>query len=243
MMRRTLIRPVLGGVVLAGLVAVSAVGAAWLLGDAREVAADAEPSSLLLAAAEVAAAALLARCGLGGLLGLAATALGPRTTSARVALRVTPGLLRPVVAALLALGVSAVAAGPALAAGPSPQLPAAGWSAEPGSSPPPTAPTATAADLPTAGWVPVAEPAVRAGTPGPLLTGPRPREHRAEGVVVRRGDTLWAIVARALGPRATDAQVAAQWPRWYAANRAAIGPDPDLIQPGTTLHAPQVATR
>jgi hypothetical protein len=32
--------------------------------------------------------------------------------------------------------------------------------------------------------------------------------------------------------------VARTWPRWYAANRDAIGPDPDLLRPGTVLHPP-----
>lgn len=58
------------------------------------------------------------------------------------------------------------------------------------------------------------------------------------GVVVHRGDTLWAIAARDLGPHATDAEVAARWPRWYAANRQVIGPDPDRILPGQVLVRP-----
>jgi hypothetical protein len=42
---------------------------------------------------------------------------------------------------------------------------------------------------------------------------------------VRPGDTLWGIA----GPA---------WPRWYAANRRAVGPDPDLIRPGLRLVPP-----
>jgi hypothetical protein len=61
---------------------------------------------------------------------------------------------------------------------------------------------------------------------------------RARQVIVRPGDTLWQIAARHLGPAATEAQVAADWPRWYAANRLVIGDDPGLITPGTVLHAP-----
>ena len=57
-------------------------------------------------------------------------------------------------------------------------------------------------------------------------------------VIVRPGDTLWAIAARHLGPAANTAQVAAEWPAWYAANRPVIGNDPGLITPGTVLHAP-----
>jgi hypothetical protein len=58
-------------------------------------------------------------------------------------------------------------------------------------------------------------------------------------VEVRRGDTLWAIAARSLGARASPGAVAAAWPRWYAANRHAIGPDPDRILPGRRLVPPR----
>lgn len=72
-----------------------------------------------------------------------------------------------------------------------------------------------------------------AGLPEPV------RESDAAGaVVVKRGDTLWAIAARHLGPSTTAAQIAAEWPRWHAANRAVIGADPDLILPGMILHPP-----
>ena len=53
-----------------------------------------------------------------------------------------------------------------------------------------------------------------------------------------RGDSLWAIAARHLGPHATRRQVAHEWPRWYAANRKVIGPDPNLIRVGQVLTAP-----
>ena len=59
---------------------------------------------------------------------------------------------------------------------------------------------------------------------------------------MHRGDTLWSIAARRLGEGATDAEVAAAWPRWYAANRDVVGPDPDLLLPGQVLHAPEVLT-
>jgi LysM repeat protein len=57
-------------------------------------------------------------------------------------------------------------------------------------------------------------------------------------VVVRRGDTLWDIAADHLGPGANNTQVAAEWPRWHAANRSTIGPDPNLILPGQRLRIP-----
>lgn len=78
-------------------------------------------------------------------------------------------------------------------------------------------------------------------TTGPLAAEPRqaPRASRpVEVVVVRPGDTLWDIARRHLPAGATDAQVARAWPRWYAANRTVIGPDPDVIRPGQRLRAP-----
>lgn len=57
-------------------------------------------------------------------------------------------------------------------------------------------------------------------------------------VVVRSGDTLWSIAARNLPAGSTRAAVAAAWPRWYAANRAVIGSDPDHLRPGQRLVAP-----
>jgi nucleoid-associated protein YgaU len=86
--------------------------------------------------------------------------------------------------------------------------------------------------------------------PGWLPTGPRPAPDRAtvgpvarpsardDSVVVRPGDTLWGIAARQLGTGADAATVAATWPLWFEANRGAIGPDPDLILPGTRLRPP-----
>ena len=47
-----------------------------------------------------------------------------------------------------------------------------------------------------------------------------------------------AIAARHLGVDANDAEVARAWPRWYAANRDVIGPDPDLLHPGMVLAIP-----
>src|SRR5690606_37247227 len=57
-------------------------------------------------------------------------------------------------------------------------------------------------------------------------------------VVVQPGDSLWAIAHRHLGASATNQAIDAEWRRWYAANRAVIGPNPDLIHPGMVLHAP-----
>lgn len=65
----------------------------------------------------------------------------------------------------------------------------------------------------------------------------RPHDH-SRTVVVRRGDSLWSLAAAHLPGRPSDAQTARAWPRWYAANRAVVGADPDLIHPGQRLRAP-----
>jgi len=57
-------------------------------------------------------------------------------------------------------------------------------------------------------------------------------------VVVRYGDSLWTIVARHLGPGATDEQIAYEWPRWWSANHHIVGTDPDRIMPGQRLTPP-----
>jgi nucleoid-associated protein YgaU len=79
-------------------------------------------------------------------------------------------------------------------------------------------------------------------TPAPT-GGEADQENRAPSlgdhmVRVQPGDSLWLIAAHRLGPAASDTQIAAEWPRWYAANRPVIGTDPSLIQPGDVLHAP-----
>ncbi len=55
---------------------------------------------------------------------------------------------------------------------------------------------------------------------------------------VRRGDSLWRIARDELAPRATDSAIGREVVAVYAANRAVIGPDPDLILPGTELTLP-----
>jgi nucleoid-associated protein YgaU len=57
-------------------------------------------------------------------------------------------------------------------------------------------------------------------------------------VTVRPGDSLWSIAAGELGPGARAGDIAVAWPRWWAANRALVGADPNLIHPGQRLRAP-----
>ena len=60
-----------------------------------------------------------------------------------------------------------------------------------------------------------------------------------EEIVVRRGDTLWSLAERHLGPGATDAEIAVEWPHWFTANRDVIGNDPDHLVPGERLRPPE----
>lgn len=131
--------------------------------------------------------------------------------------------------AVLVHEVAGVVAGPSAAtpgddvpaAVAAPALPDPGWAA-----------------TPDPGWVPgrpVVRPQPDLGALGVRPATPDPA--RAE-VVVRRGDSLWAVAARHLGAGATDAEIAAAWPRWYAANREVVGPDPDVLLPGQVLRAP-----
>jgi len=105
--------------------------------------------------------------------------------------------------------------------------------AHPGEAP---ARSTAASSTPAPGWTPSRppvrpQPSTRLVTTAPAAEGPRE-------TVVRRGDTLCDIVRAHLGPDATDAEVAAEWPRWHATNRAVIGADPDVLLPGQVLHAP-----
>ena len=68
---------------------------------------------------------------------------------------------------------------------------------------------------------------------GAGVVAPAPVTHR-----VVAGQSLWTIARTHLGSDASAQQVAAEWPRWYSANAAVIGDDPDLITPGTLLRAP-----
>ncbi|MDQ0673479.1 hypothetical protein QFZ36_001040 [Pseudarthrobacter siccitolerans] len=88
------------------------------------------------------------------------------------------------------------------------------------------------------GW----QPAAPVVSPG-LLVAPASRSVDSAGmgaasVTVLSGDTLWDIAASAIGPGATDMEVALEWPRWFEANRAIIGQNPDALLPGQILQPP-----
>jgi nucleoid-associated protein YgaU len=184
---------------------------------------------------------VLARLGTGGLLGwlalttaLALVAAVPSALGDRAAL-LTPVVVRSLVAAAVSGSIAVSSAAAATA------------TSGPGSPPRPTASTSVApavTDLPDPGWIPAPPPppprppTTRRGDVSLVSSAGTPGAAADERLVVRRGDTLWAIAARHLGPAADPAEIAREWPRWYAANRAVIGTDPDLLQPGQRLTPP-----
>lgn len=153
-----------------------------------------------------------------------------------------PAATRRVAAVLVGAAVGGTMSSGALAASPGGTTPQATVASARSVSPSPpasrTAPPGAASGALSPGWT----PARPTGTPAPvarLLTS-GPATPVAE-VVVHRGDSLWSIARRHLGPGATDAEVAAAWPHWHAANRDVIGADPDVLLPGQVLRAPDPA--
>ena len=212
----------------------------------RETAATARaPGALLGALCTEAAGLLLAWLSLAALLAALATWPGRLGRHAgQLSAYLVPAVLRSAVAAALggtlAFGsvtatiaaVTAPASAPARPASPS---------ARPASAPvgPVSSPVTSAP-----------EPARPPADPGLVTTRTTPARSAAgrpdgsadgdlEEVVVRRADTLWSIAARHLGPGASAAEIAREWPRWFAANHAVIGDDPDLLRPGQLLVAPR----
>ena len=84
----------------------------------------------------------------------------------------------------------------------------------------------------TAPRAPVSAPAAQTTTPAPRMA-PRPAAARPRPYVVQPGDTLWSVSAWYYG-------TGGDWHRIYAANRAVIGSNPDLIRPGQRLTLPPV---
>ena len=70
------------------------------------------------------------------------------------------------------------------------------------------------------------------------IASPPHVETSPPAVVVRPGDTLWAIAAHSLPVTATNAEIADACARWHDANRDVIGDDPDLIFPRQRLTPP-----
>jgi resuscitation-promoting factor RpfA len=144
------------------------------------------------------------------------------------------GLLLPRAARVVlvgSLGMQAVAP-PAVAAGAPPAVAA-------GAPPAVAAETATiAVERPLTSLSTVAASTSAGSGRRPRAVMPAPTT-----VVVAPGDSLWSIAERHGEPGAAAADVAVAWPRWYAANRHVIGPDPGLLQVGTVLRVPSSVQR
>lgn len=154
-----------------------------------------------------------------------------------LAARTTPALVRRALESALGLtmATASVATGsaPALAGGPTvPRAPAASLPAATATPPSPL----PSLDRPAA--PPPPSPHRLPAAPAPAKP-PRAVPAVPAVVVVQYGDSLWRIAARHLAPGATDVEVAAAWPRWYAANRDVVGPDPGLLLPGQRLRPPR----
>ncbi len=207
-----------------------------------------QPAEALTAVAACAALAVLGLLVLGVLLELLAQVPGAVGAAARrVGDAVTPRLVQRAVGVALGAALTAGASPTVAAAMPAATVVAPAPPPDPSFAPlpdPAFAPPGTSVATPGAGWVPSApvvrtQPDVRVLSPAPRVGTVRdaPLE-----VVVRRGDSLWAIAARHLGPDASDDEIARAWPAWFEANRDVVGDDPDLLQPGQLLRAPHAVT-
>lgn len=217
----------------------------------RDTGPDA-PADLLVLGAAAVGLLLVLWLGVGVLLAGLATLPGAvgRLGSA-AAERVTPAVVRRVTAVLVGATLAATAAPVAHAAEPSPSStttavrvttapapdPAFGVTTH---APVPDAPVARRDIPPTPTPTPQSAPDPAFSTPGlgPLGPAPHTPPTPTRTVTVGQGDSLWAIAARHLGAGATRQQIAREWPRWYAANRALIGPNPHLIRVGQVLTVP-----
>ena len=201
---------------------------------------------LLTAAACAALLLVLVAAAAGGWasLVLAAARRGGSMRLAGLERAAVPRVLRRLAATAVGVGVLAGAGAGAASAAPAPVTVALAplvpsWPAE--TTPPPAPVPAPATSDPAQG-----SPGTPLGTDtgaGPgrtasLAPPPRGVEQVGPVVVVEPGDCLWRIAAEHLPPGAGAARVAAEWPRWWAANRDVVGPDPDLILPGQHLRAP-----
>jgi len=202
----------------------------------------------MLAAVALAAWAVVCWLTLAVLLTLLGSAPGRAGRCGGVAARLlVPATARRVAAAALGVGMLAGLAGVAHASPPpSPPSPppvadldldwpmggaTRGAPASPGPSAPPARPPGVAQEA-DAGAAPSG-----AAPSSAAPSGAAPSRAQA-AVVVRPGDCLWSISARRLPGHATPSRIAQAWPAWWQANRAVIGDDPDLIQPGQRLLPP-----
>lgn len=234
----------------------------WWLGHAGLAPGAADglrAAELLVASACAGAGALVAAWWFVAVLGTALAALGHRWHSVRMVRwgqAVSPRFLRRVTASCLGINLlvapgawagtaetEGVATAPAhhstvvrqQAVAPATQLPRPDWVA--------ASQGAASDDRPARGELPA--PTWRPSPPAPSVpgSGHPSRTHGVapKSVTVRSGDCLWDIAAEELGPYATDLEVDRRWRQWYRLNHQAIGPDADVLAPGTVLQAPPIS--
>jgi hypothetical protein len=231
------------GIIACGVPAALLAGAAalgWGTAGALAAVTSAGPAAfddLLALAAACAAWAVLCWLTAGLLLSLAAQACRREGRLDRLARAITPLAVRRLAALLLGVGLvgaPAVLALPAQAD----RIVATATQQQADPAQPRVEPPALERWTPDRPAPTVVTPPQPAEPLALLVSRPHRGRTVSDHVVVRRGDTLWDIAARALGPDASAADIAASWPRWHAANRPTIGPDPDLILPGQLLRPP-----
>jgi hypothetical protein len=147
-------------------------------------------------------------------------------TLVRIWRLIAPRAISRFVAASVIVGVSTP--GAALAADPAAPLPVLH---DLGPAPPPDpAPLPVLADLGAGEGTPAPDEPT-ASEPAPPTTV----------WIVERGDHLWSVAAETMAERgasSSDAATHDYWQRLIELNRDTIGPDPDLIHPGTVLTLP-----
>jgi nucleoid-associated protein YgaU len=192
-------------------------------------------------------------------LGLRVLALLPGVLgrlAAGAALRLTPVAVRRALDLLLGgalLAQATLAPLTARAAAAPPPLAAVPTAAPAVRSPAPLPPWLTARPQPrpsrpttAAGTAP--RPAPAGSEAAPVRRHGRGRPEGADGLAgtpadgaytIRAGDTLWGIAAAHLpSAKRSAAAIDRYWRQAYRANREVLGPDPDLIHPGTRLRLP-----
>lgn len=177
-----------------------------------------------------------------GALGQVCRALARAVAPAALRRTVTFVLGTSLVAAVVPGTAAAAMSAPALATRHTLVLDAPGPIAlDPGFHPPTdTSWTPLDPDRPIPEWASDSASATTTPTTAPTVqpVATTPPTTAVRDYVVQRGDSLWSIAARHLGPDATTAQIAVAWPQWYAVNRQTVGPNPDVIRPGQRLTVP-----
>ena len=167
-----------------------------------------------------------------------------RTSAAAATGRFSPAFMRRLL--LAAVGLQLLTAPLATAATatdlPGPGRPdqaavSAAWTPSPGQAPAPGPQDPAAGSAVDPRWKP-ASPVVDAGPLAARHVRAQDTPGARREVTVRSGDSLWSIAAAALGPFASDADIAREWPRLYAGNRDAIGANPHFLRPGQVLVLP-----